>query len=120
MIVSAAVLRYQIVLLLASASLLSFQIVLLQLLATSQWHYFAYFVISCALLGFGAAGAALVAAGQTVSSCFLSGDVDVRSNRPEVELLHEQSRAAQRILGFEEPVFGPFPNIRFNTAREVA
>lgn len=56
MIVSAAVLRYQIVLLLASASLLSFQIVLLQLLATSQWHYFAYFVISCALLGFGAAG----------------------------------------------------------------
>jgi len=41
---------------LISAALLAFQIALLQILATSQWHHFAYFVISIALLGFGAAG----------------------------------------------------------------
>lgn len=46
-------------LLLISTALLAFQIVLLQLLATSQWHHFAYFVISIALLGFGAAGSTL-------------------------------------------------------------
>lgn len=44
---------------LISAALLAFQIILLQILATSQWHHFAYFVISCALLGFGAAGTVL-------------------------------------------------------------
>jgi hypothetical protein len=44
---------------LVSAALLAFQVVLLQLLATSQWHHFAYFVISVAMLGFGAAGSLL-------------------------------------------------------------
>ncbi|MCK4508264.1 MAG: hypothetical protein KAU27_06990, partial [Desulfuromonadales bacterium] len=44
---------------LVSAALLAFQIVLLQSLATSQWHHFASFVISIALLGFGAAGTIL-------------------------------------------------------------
>ena len=44
---------------LISAALLAFQIALLQILATSQWHHFAYFVISIALLGFGAAGTIL-------------------------------------------------------------
>ena len=44
---------------LVSAALLAFQIALLQILATSQWHHFAYLVISIALLGFGAAGTLL-------------------------------------------------------------
>ena len=44
---------------LVSAALLAFQIALLQILATSQWHHFAYLVISIALLGFGAAGSLL-------------------------------------------------------------
>jgi hypothetical protein len=44
---------------LVSAALLAFQIALLQILATSQWHHFAYLVISIALLGFGAAGTIL-------------------------------------------------------------
>jgi len=67
------------------------------------------------VLGFGAAGAALAAAGRSVKSCFLSGDVEVRKNRPDIERLHEQARRAQDILGFSAPVFGPFPNIKFNT-----
>jgi hypothetical protein len=49
----------QIALLLVSAALLAFQIALLQILATSQWHHFAYLVISIALLGFGVAGTIL-------------------------------------------------------------
>ncbi|MGD9343729.1 MAG: hypothetical protein PVJ25_06805, partial [Desulfuromonadales bacterium] len=49
----------QVALLLVSAALLAFQIALLQILATSQWHHFAYLVISVALLGFGVAGTTL-------------------------------------------------------------
>ena len=49
----------QIALLLVSAALLAFQIALLQILATGQWHHFAYLVISIALLGFGLAGTIL-------------------------------------------------------------
>jgi hypothetical protein len=51
--------RRHLALALISVALLAFQISLLQLLATSQWHDFAYFVISIALLGFGAAGTIL-------------------------------------------------------------
>lgn len=50
---------WQIALLLVSAALLAFQIALLQILAASQWHHFAYLVISIALLGFGVAGTVL-------------------------------------------------------------
>jgi len=71
------------------------------------------------VLGFGATGAALAEAGHSVTACFLSGDVDVRKNRPEIDVLHEQSRAAQKILNFQEPIFGPFPNIQFNTVPHV-
>ncbi len=51
--------RRHLALALVSAALLAFQLALLQLLATSQWHHFAYFVISIAMLGFGAAGSLL-------------------------------------------------------------
>ena len=51
--------RRHLALLLLSAALLAFQISLLQILATSQWHHFAYMVISIALLGFGVAGTLL-------------------------------------------------------------
>lgn len=44
----------------ASAAIIAFQLVVMQLLSISQWHHFAYMVISMALLGFGAAGTALV------------------------------------------------------------
>ncbi len=39
-----------------SLALISFQLVIMQLLSISQWHHFAYMVISMAMLGFGAAG----------------------------------------------------------------
>ena len=37
-------------------AIISFQLVIMQLLSISQWHHFAYMVISMAMLGFGAAG----------------------------------------------------------------
>lgn len=42
-----------------SCSLLGFEIALMRMLLYASWHHFAFFVISIALLGFGASGTAL-------------------------------------------------------------
>lgn len=42
-----------------SMAVIAFQLVIVQLLSISQWHHFAYMVISMAMLGFGAAGTVL-------------------------------------------------------------
>ena len=44
---------------LVSFSVIAFQLVIMRLLSISQWHHFAYMVISMAMLGFGAAGTVL-------------------------------------------------------------
>ena len=44
---------------LVSAAALAYEVLLTRLLAIVHWHHFAYFVISLALLGFGASGACL-------------------------------------------------------------
>jgi hypothetical protein len=44
---------------LLSAATVAFQLALMQILAITQWHHFAFMVISVALLGFGAAGTVL-------------------------------------------------------------
>ncbi len=54
--------RRHLALAMVSCSLLTFQVALLQIIATSQWHHFAAFVISIALLGFGVAGTLLALA----------------------------------------------------------
>jgi hypothetical protein len=51
--------RQQLALGLLSAALIALQLVLMQILAITQWHHFAYLVISTALLGFGASGTLL-------------------------------------------------------------
>lgn len=67
------------------------------------------------VLGFGGAGARLVAAGEAVQPIILSGGVDARQRRPSDQELHDDMIAATRRLGFREPVLGTFPNIRMNT-----
>jgi LmbE family N-acetylglucosaminyl deacetylase len=67
------------------------------------------------VLGCGGLAARLVEAGETVTSCILSGSVEARQHRPELERLHANAREAQSILGLTEPILGPFPNIAFNT-----
>jgi hypothetical protein len=47
---------------LLSVAVIALQLVLMQILSITQWHHFAYMVISVALLGFGAAGTVLALA----------------------------------------------------------
>ncbi|OEU70778.1 MAG: hypothetical protein BA864_11845 [Desulfuromonadales bacterium C00003093] len=49
----------QLALILLSAALIALQLILMQILSITQWHHFAYLVISTALLGFGASGTLL-------------------------------------------------------------
>lgn len=67
------------------------------------------------ILGAGGTASALAEAGREVRACILSGNAEARRGRPGVERLHAQTRAACRIVGMAEPVFGSFPNIAFNT-----
>ncbi len=51
--------RLHLAIALLSVGLIAFQLVLMQLLSITQWHHFAYLVISVALLGFGTSGTLL-------------------------------------------------------------
>ncbi|MFQ5926508.1 MAG: SAM-dependent methyltransferase, partial [Terriglobia bacterium] len=54
--------HYLVAILLISAATLAYQIALMRVFSISQWHHFAYMVISIALLGFGASGTFLTLA----------------------------------------------------------
>ena len=55
---------------LVSAAALAYEVLLTRLLAIVHWHHFAYFVISLALLGFGASGAFLSTCGSWFTARF--------------------------------------------------
>lgn len=67
------------------------------------------------ILGFGGASYNLSKKGYKIHNLILSGEVDARQHRPEVEELQKHAYAAQKIVGAEPPILGPFPNIKFNT-----
>lgn len=67
------------------------------------------------ILGFGASSYILSQQGHRVVHCILSGNVDARQFRPEIEELHSHANLAQEIVGAEPPILGSFPNIKFNT-----
>jgi LmbE family N-acetylglucosaminyl deacetylase len=71
------------------------------------------------VLGCGATGAALSAAGHRVTSCFLSTHAEARGARPEGTQLMDDTRRAQMELGFAAPILGQFPNIRMNTVAHI-
>lgn len=56
---------------LLSAAALGYEILLMRLLSIIQWHHFAYMMISVALLGYGAAGALVALAQQTLIRHFV-------------------------------------------------
>ena len=66
------------------------------------------------ILGFGGSTAVLTAKGHQVHNLILSGDVEARRRRPDVEALKAHTNLAQQIVGAEAPILGPFPNIKFN------
>jgi hypothetical protein len=55
---------------LLSAAAIAFQLALMQILSISQWHHFAYMIISVAMLGFGAAGTFLTLFRKALSARF--------------------------------------------------
>jgi LmbE family N-acetylglucosaminyl deacetylase len=67
------------------------------------------------VLGCGATGAAIAAAGGSVRACLLCAEADARGARPADSELHADTQRAQQILGFGPPILGSFPNIRLNT-----
>ena len=55
---------------LLSAALIGCELALLRALAITQWHHFSYFIISTALLGFGASGTLLAFLGRRLARRF--------------------------------------------------
>ena len=72
------------------------------------------------VLGCGGTAYQLTQAGISVSVCILCGEADRRQNRP-FDLLTFQGHISKSssILGLEEPIFGHFPNIMFNTIPHI-
>jgi len=66
-------------------------------------------------LGFGASSYVLSQQGYKIYNCILSGNVDARKLRPEVNKLYQDTCKAQKIIGAELPILSEFPNIKFNT-----
>lgn len=71
------------------------------------------------VLGCGATGAELAAAGASVRACILCGEVAVRANRPPTETLRQDMLDAQAKLGFGVPFVGGFPNIALNAVPHI-
>jgi LmbE family N-acetylglucosaminyl deacetylase len=67
------------------------------------------------VLGFGGTSYVLTQRGAKAYNLILSGEADARQNRPSVEYLRTHTSKAQEIIGAEPPLFGSFPNIKFNT-----
>ncbi len=66
-------------------------------------------------LGFGASSYVLSQKGHKIYNCILSGNVDARRHRPNIEELQTHTNNAQKFMGAESPILGNFPNIKFNT-----
>lgn len=67
------------------------------------------------VLGFGGTGSARVAIGERVQSVILCGSADARSLRPNDKELLSDTIEANKVLGFDEPIIGSFPNLYLNT-----
>lgn len=67
------------------------------------------------VLGFGASSYVLSQKRHIIHHCILSGNVDARLNRPELDKLYKNILNAQKVIGAEPPILGNFPNIQFNT-----
>lgn len=67
------------------------------------------------VLGFGATASKLGKEGYKIFNCILSGEVNARRNRPDLDKLVEDTRNAQKLMNCQEPIMGPFPNMELNT-----
>jgi LmbE family N-acetylglucosaminyl deacetylase len=67
------------------------------------------------ILGFGGSTAVLTSNGHVVYNLILSGSVDARRHKPNLDDLIQHTLKAQELVGAQMPILGPFPNIRFNS-----
>tara|TARA_B100000579_G_C22828262_1_gene854467 strand:+ start:1214 stop:1897 length:684 start_codon:yes stop_codon:yes gene_type:complete len=67
------------------------------------------------VLGFGGTGSLLADNGETVQPIILCGSVEARTSRPDIVNLHNDMNTANKLLGFEKPILGEFPNLLMNT-----
>lgn len=71
------------------------------------------------VLGFGGTGAKLAKQNEVIQPIILCGDVNERTKLPKKKTLHENIIAANKFLGFEDPILGDFPNLRMNSIDHV-
>lgn len=71
------------------------------------------------VLGAGATMYKLSKAGKEVFVCILSGEVNARHDRPEIEDLHTDVDISNNILGVKRIIKGDFPNIELNTVPHI-
>jgi LmbE family N-acetylglucosaminyl deacetylase len=67
------------------------------------------------ILGFGGSTFILTTNGHIVYNLILSGNVDARRHKPDLEDLIQHIHTAQKLVGAQLPILGPFPNIKFNS-----
>ncbi|MEO5330766.1 MAG: PIG-L family deacetylase [Magnetococcus sp. YQC-5] len=67
------------------------------------------------VLGCGGTVASLAKQGVEIYSCILCGQVQARNFRPSDTELLNNIHATQKLLGLQEPILGPFPNIKLNS-----
>ena len=71
------------------------------------------------ILGFGGTGSVLVERGETVIPLILCSQAEERNLRPEIEDLMKDIERALKVVGFQNPVLGNFPNLRMNTVAHI-
>ena len=71
------------------------------------------------ILGFGGTGSYLSSKGEKVQPVILSGEADKRKFRPKDSELLKDLKKANKIVGFQEPILGSFPNIEMNIVPHI-
>jgi LmbE family N-acetylglucosaminyl deacetylase len=67
------------------------------------------------ILGFGGSTVVLTGNGHVVYNLILSGSVEARRYKPDLDELIQHTHYAQKLVGAQLPILGPFPNIKFNS-----
>ena len=71
------------------------------------------------ILGFGGTGKILIDSGDSVQPLILSGLVDARTIRPKDDELLADIQSANKLVNFNHPQLGDFPNIQFNCVPHI-
>jgi len=71
------------------------------------------------VLGAGATMYKLAIEGHTVDVCIMSGQVEARKGRPELNELEHDVESSLKVLGVNNSFKGGFPNIKFNNVNHL-